>query len=213
MVVSDGVVIILSAFLFSVWLGSLHAPPHGLGRPLAMRKDAWLGYAAGGCFVAIAAVAAYLGRSSHPTWPNVTEAGSFLPALNAFQFSLAYVGGLAFAELLIPSLDSRIRSGAGRVFIYAVVGLAGGAFMVESSIMEWIGAGLGSGLSLLILAELMRRCGVAILIPVATTVWVVGLVRVLVLRPYPGAVELGALAVLLIAAISWVWFRGLAEPK
>lgn len=208
-VVSESIAIILTSFLASVWLGRLHARAFGVGRPLGTRGDIWLGYAAGGCLVAITEFAVWLGRSTHPSWPNVSAAGSFLPSLNSFQMEQLFLSGAALGMLLFPALSARLKSRTTLMVAYLLVGLAMGAFMVDSSLWAWLGAGVGCTLCLLALTEFMHRCGVALLIPVMATVWCVALLKVMVLRPYPGGLETAGISLLMIAVSSWAWYRKL----
>jgi hypothetical protein len=204
-VVSGGLSALAGTALLAVFIGHIQAASSGDGEPASRHRLYGLGCAAGSWLAAMAAVAARLGKAEHPLWPSFGAAAASFPWLEAFRGISLYLGGAAFLQLLYPWIARHCATPARKAAVYALLGLAFGSFMAESTLLELLGAGLAAGLSLFLIGELVRRTSPAILISLSGAVAILRAARVAEVHAYPGALGAGILLAASVALVSWFW--------
>jgi hypothetical protein len=195
-----------STAVLAVLLGrAVRLPAH----PERASRLAATGFAAGLALAGLASLAAWFGRAEHPAWPQYGAAGAWVPWLEALRVVSLYASGVVFLQLLYPWLARQFASRGARCAAIAALGLASGALMAESTLLEALGSGLASAVLLGLVGEVVRRTSPRVLIPLVAVPVALRSAKAISLRAYPGAVGANAVAIALVLAISWAWLRAL----
>lgn len=213
-VVSDVLLSLMIALISALCLGRVRAlteQESGMGSASGLEDvpafGPWLGYSCGAWVSALGALSVWFSRGQHPVWASVGAAGAVVPWLESMQGVVAYAGGTAFLMLLIPWIRQHFRNFASRAVVFGLLGLAMGAFITESSLLEWGGAGAVAAFAFVAVYELIARTSVSVVIPFMASAMILRAARTVAIDAFPGAVAYGTLLAAGIAVGSWFWYR------
>jgi hypothetical protein len=185
---------------------------------LADRDALRLGMAAGLFGAAVSFAAAAFRTPDWAAAPAVGPLGSYIPVLAVaidpiagFITRLAVLGSLlAFVHVWTAGWTRRRALGA---IALAAAGLVGAGAPAGMHAGGWALGGLVSAAGLLVAFVTLLRADLT-MVPVALgTMMAIGVLASGADRPFPGALAGSILGAILLAAVSWWWFRALRRAR
>ena len=187
-----------------------HSHNHNLKAPL-------LGIAIGLCWAGLIACLKKFAPSIEPFWGDFNNLGAYIPALAVILEAFAkFILQTMFILLMIHLLNMFKRSKAGYVAQILIMMALGFAIVGAQPILT-IGHLCLSGLTVGIILVIAYYTVLAY-IPAAAP-WVTGtavalqLAQQAVLQMYPSALLGNVLAIIMISAATWIWFKALVKNE
>jgi len=214
--IASGLFVVLSTSAgLALISGFLHSsrPAASLESPDALS----LGCSLGALAAALAALSEAWTPSLVPAWPDYEPAGAMFPPLAGALRPLRGQIVATTVMLLLMCAAQRLSAGGTRRKAWLALGLMVAGWMLAgvgpvASLPAWLASGgiLGVALTLAYLALLRFDFTV---IPLAVGVMsLLAELKQALYRAYPGWLAAGALALGLVAVLSYVWFRALRRP-
>ena len=181
---------------------------------LPPRDAVLLGVSAGCVAAAAMAAAAWLRTPEWAQTPDLAPLGTFVPPLDVATSPVSgFLTRLAVLLALFTGVDA-ITAGwtRRRVFgiaLLAVAGALSGTAPIGSAVTGWLAAGALMAVALAAGYVLLLRADLSMLPLVLGTTAVIAAVGRGAQRTFPGAFVASIAAALVIAAVAWLWFRGL----
>jgi membrane protease YdiL (CAAX protease family) len=207
--------------LLSALIGlAIGAVPHrlaGLGQ-ITDRDAVRLGIAAGLTGAAAAALTTSLRTPAWAQFPAVSPLGTVVPVVaTAFDPIAGFLTRLAVITAALATIDRITRSWRRRRIVGAVLlaafGFLSGGVPVSGHAMGWVAAGAIVAVTLTLTYITLLRFDLT-LVPIALgTMIAVGLVARGAQRAYPGALPGSIAGAVLLALVSWFWFRALRRAQ
>jgi hypothetical protein len=207
--------------LLSALIGlAIGAVPHRLAGPgrINGRDAVRLGIAAGLTGAAAAALATSLRTPAWAQFPVVSPLGTVVPFVATAVDPIAgFLTRLAVITATLGTIDRitgswRQRRIAG-VVLLAAFGFLSGGVPVSGHAMGWLAAGAIVAVTLTLTYITLLRFDLT-LVPIALgTMIAVGLVARGVQRAFPGALAGSIAGAVLLALVSWFWFRTLRRAQ
>jgi membrane protease YdiL (CAAX protease family) len=207
--------------LLSAVIGlAIGALPHrlaGLGT-MPDREAVRLGIAAGVVGATVVGVAAWLRTPSWAQFPPVGQLGTVMPAAAAAIDPIAgFLTRLAVITTALLAIDritaSWTRHRALGAVLLGAIGFLSGGVPVSGHAIAWAVAGAIVAIALTVTYVTLLRFDIT-LVPIAlATMIAVGVLARGAARPYPGALPGSIAGILLLALVSWYWFRALRRAQ
>lgn len=169
----------------------------------------------GVALVGFASAIGSISPSLSPNWATYSVAGWYLPVLGtSLQPVLSYVTESTVALLIVAALTIVTERFRKRKLLATGVLVVLGLVVVGSSgisaIWAWLLTGILVGLLFVLAYRYVISYQMALVLPAVAVILIAGLVRESLYMAYPGALPGSLLAILLVAGLTFYWYRQLA---